>query len=138
MIEKTKLKITTVTPVTIGSGAEWSPYRDYVVEKVQICFIDEKKIAEKLLAKGEQYFDKDIYGVVIGMEINGNNRSEFDLKSFLLKNRILQNIAEVVSSRCALIGKVANCLSKDCSKLRCRALFRSQQPKRCHENYYNV
>ena len=31
-MEKVKLKITTLTPVTIGSGVELSPYADYVID----------------------------------------------------------------------------------------------------------
>ena len=97
MIEKTKLKITTLTPVTIGSGAELSPYADYIADDGQICFIDKKKMVEKIMQKGDSYLERYIYGIANGMD---NNRSEFDLKSFLLNNQIVQTIDEVTFSKC--------------------------------------
>ncbi|MDR1898216.1 MAG: type III-A CRISPR-associated RAMP protein Csm5 [Prevotellaceae bacterium] len=97
MNEKTKLKITTITPVTIGSGVELSPYADYIVDDNQICFIDKKRMQDKILAKGDQYLDNYIYGVANGID---NNRSEFDLKGFLLNNKIVEDINEAISSRC--------------------------------------
>ena len=101
MSETTKLRITTVTPVTIGSGAELSPYADYITDNGQICFIDKKKMVEKIMQKGDSFLDLYVYGVANGMD---NNRSEFDLKSFLLNNKIVHNIDEVISSRCPFTG----------------------------------
>jgi CRISPR-associated protein Csm5 len=100
MKEKIQLKITTITPVTIGSGVELSPYADYVIDGNQVYFIDKKKLAEKILQKNERLLDLYIYGVANKID---NNRSEFDLKSFLYNNRIC-NLEDVVSSRCALTG----------------------------------
>ena len=105
MIETTKLRITTVTPVTIGSGAESSPYADYVIDNEQICFINKQKMVEKIMQKGDHYLDLYVYGVANGMD---NNRSEFNLKSFLLNNKIVQSIDDVVSSRCSFIGNPNN------------------------------
>ena len=100
MSETTKLKITSITPVAIGSGVDFSPYTDYVVDNRQIYFIDKKKTVEKIAQKGDNYFDQYVYGVA-NMD---NTRSTFDLKSFLLNNKIVRNIEEVVSSSCPLIG----------------------------------
>jgi len=101
MSETTRLRITTLTPVTIGSGAELSPYADYLIDKGLICFIDKKKMVEKIMQKGDSYLDLYVYGVANGMD---NNRSEFDLKSFLLNNKIVQSVDEVISSCCPLTG----------------------------------
>lgn len=100
MIERTKLRITTITPVTIGSGVELSPYADYFIDGNMICFLDKKKVHDKIIQKGNQYLDLYVQGVATGMEMNGNNRSEFDLRSFLLNNKIVQSMDEVVSSKC--------------------------------------
>ena len=105
MNETTKLRITTVTPVTIGSGVELSPYADYITDNEQICFIDKKKMVEKIMQKGESYLDQYVYGVANKMD---NNRSEFDLKSYLLNNEIVKSIDDVISSRCPLTGNFNN------------------------------
>ncbi|MDR1895466.1 MAG: type III-A CRISPR-associated RAMP protein Csm5 [Prevotellaceae bacterium] len=97
MTEKTKLKITTITPVTIGSGVELSPYADYIIDNNQICFIDKKKMQDKILAKGDQHLDNYIYGVANGID---NNHIEFNLNDFLLNNKIVEDINEIISSRC--------------------------------------
>jgi CRISPR-associated protein Csm5 len=102
MIEKTKLKITTITPVTIGSGAELSPYSDYVIGNNEVCFIDKTKL-QNIIATNDRWLDDYVQGVAMGMEINGNNRSEFDLQSFLLNNKIVKTLDEVISYRCPLI-----------------------------------
>ncbi|GHT36947.1 type III-A CRISPR-associated RAMP protein Csm5 [Bacteroidia bacterium] len=108
MIEKVKLKITTVTPVTIGSGAELSPYSDYVIDSKQVCFIDKKKMQDKILQKGDRYLDLYIQGVAMGID---NNRSTFDLKSFLTTNQIIKRTDEVISYSCPFIGKADSKLS---------------------------
>jgi CRISPR-associated protein Csm5 len=97
----TKLRITTITPVTIGSGAELSPYADYVTDNRQIYFIDKKKMIEKIAQKGDSYLDRYVYGVANGMD---NNRSAFDLKDFLLNSKIVQSIDELISSNCPFTG----------------------------------
>jgi CRISPR-associated protein Csm5 len=102
MSNKVKLKISTLTPVTIGSGAELSPYSDYVIDKENVCFIDKTKMQEKIIQKGERYLDLYIQGVAMGID---NNRSSFDLKLFLLNNEIIDNLEEIVSHSCPFIGK---------------------------------
>lgn len=120
MSGKINLKITTLTPVTIGSGSELSPYSDYVIDNGQVCFIDIKKMQDKILHKGESYFDKYVQGVAMKID---NNRSEFDLKSFLTNNQIIKDISEVISYRCPLEGKTQ-------SKLPIKGLLKSplQEP----------
>jgi CRISPR-associated protein Csm5 len=120
MSEKTKLKITTLTPVTIGSGAELSPYSDYVIDSNQVCFIDKKKMQDLILQKGEKYFDLYVEGIATKMD---NNRSDFDLKSFLTNNQIVKNLGDVISYRCPFVGNTA-------SKLPVKGLLKSpmQEP----------
>jgi CRISPR-associated protein Csm5 len=120
MNEKLKLKITTLTPVTVGSGAELSPYSDYIVDNNQVYFIDKKKMQDKILQKGDQYLDLFIQGVATKMD---NNRSEFNLKSFLTNNKIVSNISEVIAYQCPFVG------SAD-SRLPVKGLLKSplQQP----------
>jgi CRISPR type III-A-associated RAMP protein Csm5 len=74
------LKITTLSPVTIGSGAEWSPYADYVIDRDQFYLLDRNKIIKKI-AGNDQWMEQYVNGVASGMD---NNRSEFDLKTFLI------------------------------------------------------
>jgi CRISPR-associated protein Csm5 len=107
MNETTTLKITTVTPVNIGSGEELSPYADYVIDGGNVCFIDKKKMIDKIVAKSENLLDRYVYGVANGMD---NNRSTFDLKNFLTGNGIVHNIDEIVSSRCTLTGNSGSLL----------------------------
>lgn len=101
MSEKVKLKITTLTPVTIGSGAELSPYSDYLIEGNQVCFIDKKKMQNKILQKGDHYLDRYIQGVATGID---NNQSNFDLKRFLTNHKIVGDISEVIAFRCPFVG----------------------------------
>ena len=105
MSETSKLRITSVTPITIGSGAELSPYADYIIDKEQVYFIDKGRMVKRIMQKGDSYLDRYVYGVANGMD---NNRSEFDLKNFLLNHQIVQSIDEVVSSRCPFTGNPEN------------------------------
>ena len=97
MSETTNLRITTVTPVTIGSGVELSPYADYIIDKGQVCFIDKGRMVQRIMQKGDSYLDRYVYGIANGMD---NNRSKFDLNSFLLNNQIVQSIDEITFSKC--------------------------------------
>ena len=99
MTEQTTLKITTVTPVTIGAGIDLSPYSDYIINNGQVCFIDKMKL-QKIIATNNRWLDLYVQGVAMQMD---NNRSEFDIKSFLLNNSIVKEIDEVILSRCPLI-----------------------------------
>jgi len=120
MIEKTKLKITTITPVTIGSGAELSPYSDYIVDNGQICFIDKTKL-QNIIATNDPWLNHYVQGVAMQMD---NNKSEFDIKSFLLNNKIVTNIDEVISYRCGFTTNTPQ------SKLPIKGIIKSplQQP----------
>jgi CRISPR-associated protein Csm5 len=71
-----------------------------VIDGGQVCFIDKKKMVEKIMAKGDACLDSYIYGVANGFD-NSLTRSEFDLKTFLTDNEI----NDVVSSKCKLVGK---------------------------------
>lgn len=102
---KIKLKITTINPVTIGSGAELSPYSDYIIDKGEVCFIDKKSMTEKIINKGEKYLEDYIYGVANGID-KSQTKSTFDLKAFLTGKNIIKDIDEVASTKCKLIGDV--------------------------------
>ncbi|MFA7589484.1 MAG: type III-A CRISPR-associated RAMP protein Csm5 [Acholeplasmataceae bacterium] len=119
MSEKTKLKITTITPVAIGSGVELSPYSDYIIDYNKVCFIDKHKL-QNLIVQNDKWLDGYVQGVATGMD---NNRSSFDLKSFLLNNKIVKAIDEVIASRCDIT-------ISDNSKLPIKAMIKSpfQEP----------
>jgi len=102
-MEKVKLKITTLTPVAIGSGEEWSPYADYVLDDNKVYFIDKKKMVERIMAKGEKLLNDYVYGVASGID-QSMTKSNFDLKNFLLGNQIVKDIKEITSSECRIEG----------------------------------
>jgi len=96
MIERTQLKITTITPVAIGAGIELSPYSDYIIDNNQVCFIDKAKL-QKIIASNNRWLDLYVQGVAMQMD---NNRSNFDIKSFLFNNNIVEELDEIILSRC--------------------------------------
>lgn len=102
-MEKVKLKITTITPVTIGSGVSLSPYADYVIDKGKVCLIDKKRMIDRIMAKGDSYLEDYIYGVANGID-KSRTMSIFDLKSYLINNKIVKEIDDVVFSKCLIIG----------------------------------
>lgn len=75
------IRLTTITPVCIGTGQKLSPYADYIIDEdsKKIFYIDQalvkRKIAEKL-----NLIDEYVHGVSTGMD---NNRSRFNLYQFL-------------------------------------------------------
>src|SRR5690625_7902812 len=77
-----KIKATVVTPFSIGDGSQYSPNKDYYIDKGNVCYIDEQKMGE-LLAKDDELMTEYVDGVV-NME---GNRSKFDLKS-VIQNRL--------------------------------------------------
>lgn len=107
MIEKTKLKITTLTSTIIGSGAELSPYSDYIVDGNKIGFIDKHK-SQTAIAANDRWLDEYVQGVAMGYD---NNRSEFDLKSFLINNKVVHKIDDIIASRCDTVISNNNKLS---------------------------
>lgn len=102
-MEKVKLKITTLTPVTIGSGVSLSPYADYVIDKGKVCLIDKKRMIDRIMAKGDSYLEDYIYGVSNGMD-KSRTMSTFDLKSYLINKKIVKEIDDVIFSKCLIIG----------------------------------
>ena len=108
MNKKVKLKITTLTPVTIGSGDELSPYSDYLIDDNQVCFIDKQKMHDKIMQRGEKFFNLYIEGVATKMD---NNRSDFNLKSFLTNYQIIKSVDDIISYRCPFVGNAASKLS---------------------------
>lgn len=82
-MSRIKLKATVLTPLSIGDGGEYSPYKDYWIDKGKICFVDQLKLG-KLLAKREDLMDEYVEGVA-HMDIINKNRSAFILKNFAAK-----------------------------------------------------
>ena len=120
-IEKTKLEITTITPVTIGSGSELSPYADYVIDRNRVYYIDSKRLQQKL-AHNDHLLESYITGISSKMD---NNRSEFDLKRFLL-NAVKVNIENVSLFHCPIISR------KPESKLPIKSMLKTP----FHEPYF--
>src|SRR5690606_26891420 len=75
------IRLTTITPVCIGTGQKLSPYADYIIDEnsKKIFYIDQalvkRKIAEKL-----NLIDEYVHGVSTRLD---NNRSKFNLYKFL-------------------------------------------------------
>src|SRR5699024_7998560 len=85
-----KIKATVITPISIGNGTQYSPYRDYFISENKVHYIEERKLGD-LLAKRESLMDEYIEGVA-NME---GNRSRFDIKNFI-RDSLSINPKEVV------------------------------------------
>ena len=120
-IEKTRLEITTITPVAIGSGNELSPYADYVLDRNRVYYIDRNKLQQKI-ARNDQLLESYITGISSKMD---NTRSEFDLKRFLL-NAVKVNIEDVSLFYCPLVSR------KPDSKLPIKSMLKTP----FHEPYF--
>jgi CRISPR-associated protein Csm5 len=91
-----ELKLKTLTPVSIGSGEVLSPYTDYVYDETQNkALLLKKKIVEERVA--EKNLLKDYIEVIY--KSFDNNRSNFDLKSFLESNQTLGLDANTYTER---------------------------------------
>jgi len=77
------IKLTTLTPVCIGTGITLSPYSDYVIDESEkrIYYVNQELIKKKLEEKLE-LIDEFVNSVASGMD---NNRSNFKLEQFLAK-----------------------------------------------------
>src|SRR5690625_1451024 len=73
-----KIKATVITPVSIGSGIQLSPYKDYFISNNKVHYVDENKLSQ-LVAKDPALMDTYDEGVA---NMDGN-RSNFDLKGFV-------------------------------------------------------
>lgn len=93
-----KIKATVITPVSIGSGIQLSPYKDYFISNNKVHYVDEKKLSELLLSK-ENLMDQYVEGVA---NMDGN-RSRFDLKDFI-EHRISVDPFEVVRESVSFNG----------------------------------
>jgi len=93
-----KIKATVVTPFSIGDGSQYSPNKDYFIDKGNVCYIDEQKMGE-LLAKDDELMTEYVDGVV-NME---GNRSKFDLKSFI-QNRLFVKPEQFIQTELDFYG----------------------------------
>lgn len=75
------IKLTTLTPVCIGSGEKLSPYADFIIDQAneEIHYIN-KAAVEKILGEYPELMDDYVSGITSGL--NTRNQ-EFGLKSFL-------------------------------------------------------
>ena len=102
-MEKVKLKVTTLTPVAIGSGKNLSPYLDYVIDKGEVCIIDKTRLVENIMAKDDKLLDDFVSGIANGID-QSKTKSSFELIKFLKENDIVNNLDDIISSRSILIG----------------------------------
>ena len=85
-----KIRITTLTPVCIGSGEELSPYSDYIIDKGYVYVVDKITLQDKI-AQNDAWMETYIEGISCGME---NNRSRFNLKDFI-ENTLRMDIENI-------------------------------------------
>lgn len=95
-----QIRITTQTPLSIGSGQILSPYADYVydADKDEAYLINKPVFEAAIMEKGllDEYIDMVTYTF-------GNNRSEFNLKTFIEGRSGLgfpENIYQTQSVQC--------------------------------------
>ncbi|MDO4763652.1 MAG: type III-A CRISPR-associated RAMP protein Csm5 [Flavobacteriaceae bacterium] len=74
-----KIKITTLSPLCIGSGGVMNSITDYIIEGKKFHYVDKQFVANKL-AEDDALMDRYIQGVANGMD---NNTTIFNLKDFL-------------------------------------------------------
>lgn len=98
-----KIKLSTLTPVAIGSGEELWPYADYIEEAGHIYVIDKVALQEKL-ATNDHWMDLYVEGVAKGMD---NNRSSFDLKKFIV-HTLNETVQSLSIAKYPLETKIAN------------------------------
>jgi len=84
MSNKFKIKLTTLTPVSIGDGGRRSPLTDYIFGGNNIQYINQEAFSKQLLSKGVEVIDRYMNEVA---EVIGSNRNDF-LRGFLEKETI--------------------------------------------------
>lgn len=95
-----KIKATVVTPVAIGDGSQYSPYKDYFIDRGRVCYIDEQKMGN-LLTKDDELMTEYVEGVA-NME---GNRSRFDLRNFI-QNRLSVEPDLLIQNKIKFYGNV--------------------------------
>lgn len=111
-----KLKLTTLSPVSIGNGQKMNSFADYIYDAKQkkIHFINKHLIAEKL-ALDDKLMNSYVSGITTGMD---NNRTRFELQNFL------ENVLKLQSSDYILYSinahtetsKDLNCIIKNADR----------------------
>ena|GEM_PF-931118 len=94
-IRKFKLKLTTITPVSVGGdqGNALSPYADYVFgeDNKSLLYLNQRAIVAAMQGDNglvdNDLMDRYVEGVGAGMD---NNRSNFSLRNFLTKDLKLE------------------------------------------------
>jgi CRISPR-associated protein Csm5 len=77
-----EMELVTLSPVSVTAGREavLSPYTDFVQERDSLVYLDPKKVERALANAPSTVMDEFVRGVRSQMD---NNRSGFDLRSFL-------------------------------------------------------
>lgn len=112
-MENYKIKLTTLSPVSIGNGQKLNHFADYIYDagENKIHFVNKKVIAEKLAAN-ENLMNRYIAGITTGMD---NNRTKFELQNFLKNVLKLQSSDYTLYSEDAHTdtSKELNCIIKN-------------------------
>ena len=95
------VQLETLSPVAIGAGKEavLSPYTDFVLNNQKVHIIDHKALSKELEQRPE-LIEEFVRGVRNTID---NNRSEFDLKDFIIQdlncplNKVTASVREVIS-----------------------------------------
>jgi len=85
-----KVKLSVISPITIGSGEKLSPYSDYVIDNGFVYIINKNELLNKILLNDNLM---EVYIEGISKEMD-NNRSNFDLKNFI-ENSLKESIEDV-------------------------------------------
>lgn len=93
-MEKVRLKITTLTPVSVLSGVELSFRTDYVVKDKKLYIIDKKKMMDKVIAKNPDLVDTLVNQISSDYSAGKNS---FSIEQFLVGNHIVEHIGEVAT-----------------------------------------
>lgn len=84
------VKATIITPMSVGNGSQYSPYKDYFIRDGMVHFVDTEKLGRNL-SKSEDLMDEYVEGVA---NMDGN-RSRFNLLHFLEKKLQIDS-AEII------------------------------------------
>src|SRR5690625_7452368 len=109
-----KIKATVITPVSIGSGIQLSPYKDYFISNNKVHYVDENKLSQ-LVAKDPALMDTYVEGVA---NMDGN-RSNFDLKGFV-QNHLSMDPFDLVRNSIEFRRSEERRVGKECRSWRWR------------------
>lgn len=99
-----EMELVTLSPVSVTAGrdAVLSPYTDFVQERGVLVYLDPKKLERALASASSTAMDEFVRGVRARMD---NNRSDFDLRSFL-RERLRASPEDLAMRRVPVDGNV--------------------------------